>query len=307
MANATRLIPTLGVIGIGNMGAPIAQRLLDAKYPVSVFDANVSRMKTLSSSGAMPAESPAAVVAASEIILIALPNSETVVNVVQNELLAGLSKGKILVDLGVTELGETRRLSTWLASRNVYFLDAPISGNERRVADGSVSFYVGGNEEIFKACSSILKKLAPKGKITYCGESGAGQIMKAVEQLAVGLSQAAFIEALAYGANFGMTPAKMWEALEKSKAARISFENVIQQVLTHGGESLSANAGELRHFIKAGQADNQPLPLAAALSDFMAAADPSVIVAGKHVPSYWTALVKKGNARGAASRPAPLI
>ncbi|HYG76428.1 MAG TPA: NAD(P)-dependent oxidoreductase [Planctomycetota bacterium] len=293
MAKSGRALPVLGMVGIGGLGAAIAQRLLKMKYSVIVFDTNVSRVKELARAGARAAASAADVGAEAEIILTALPNSEMFVQVVENELLPGLTKGKVLIDLGITELSQTRRLAAWLNERGVHLLDAPVSGSERRAEEGSLNIFVGGSKDVYKACSSLLKCLGAAGKITYCGPSGCGQIVKGVEQLAVGLGQAAFIEAIAYGVNHGISAEDLAETLEDSAASRTTFASVIKQILSEGGENVSTNAGELGYFVKSSDAIDQPLPLTTALATWMHTAEPVVIERGEHTPSYWIELTRR--------------
>jgi 3-hydroxyisobutyrate dehydrogenase-like beta-hydroxyacid dehydrogenase len=286
MPNPTKVLPTLGVIGIGNMGAPMAARLLDARYNVNVFDTHVTQLNLLRKNGAHAMTSPSALANASEIILISLPTSDTFVSVVENELLPGLTRGKTVIDLGATELGQTRRIAEWLGSRGVTFLDAPVSGSAKRAREGNLSMFVGGQRDDYERCLPILKTIASLGKITYCGLAGSGQVVKGVEQLATGLGNAAYLEALAFGANQGIEPAALCEALEQSNASRASFESVVRHLLNEGGDSVSVNFTELPYYTKS----EEPLPMARALIDFLKTAPALTIERGHLVPAYWNQL-----------------
>ena len=286
MPNPTKVLPTLGMIGIGSMGSAMASRLLDSKYTVNVFDTNVTQLNLLRKNGAHGMASPSALAGASEIILVSLPTSDTFVRVVENELLPGLTRGKTVIDLGATELGQTRRLAEWLEARGVSFLDAPVSGNAKRAREGNLSMFVGGKREVYERCLPILKAIASLGKITFCGPAGSGQIVKGVEQLAMGLANAAFLEALAFGANQGIETSALWDALSQSNAARATFETVSHRLLNEGGDAVSVNFTELPYYTKS----EQPLPMARALIDYLKTAPSLTIERGHLIPAYWKQL-----------------
>lgn len=293
MAKTASPLPQLGVIGLGHMGSAIAARLLEARYPVSVYDTNPRHSEPLAGRAAV-SDSPAALAVAADVVLLRLPTSAAFVQAVEQELLPGLTKGKTVIDLGATDVGATRRLAEWLEAREVSFLDAPLSGGASAARDGRLSVFVGGRKETFKRCQPLLKTLAALGSITYCGPAGAGQVMKGVEQLALGLSAAAYLEALAYGASFGMPPAELWAALEKTPLVQAGFTQTTQTLLREGGEAISVHYGELPYMLAAGAHNGQRLPLAQALVDFLKQAPPSVIERGHHIPCFWAELVRKG-------------
>ncbi|MCY3022890.1 MAG: NAD(P)-binding domain-containing protein [Planctomycetota bacterium] len=299
MAKGGSAVPRLGVIGLGDWGGAVVTRLLDARFPVCFFDTNVTRAATLRGAHATAAASPAAVAVASDVILLSLPPSETFVQIAEQQLLPALTSGKSVIDLGATELAETRRLAEWLEARGVGFLDAPASGSAASARRGSLNLFVGGKKETFKACAPVLKALAGLGSITYCGPAGCGQIVKGVEQLVLGLSAAACLEALAYGGSFGLTPEALWEALERTPAARAGSEHFVKKMLSEGGEAVPVHYGELPRLLAAAAQKGQPLPLAQALVAFLKTAPPAVIENGHHVPSFWVELRRpagKGNA-----------
>ncbi|MGD0093580.1 MAG: NAD-binding protein [Planctomycetota bacterium] len=140
--------------------------------------------------------------------------------------------------------------------------------------------------------------MASLGHITYCGPAGAGQVVKGVEQLALSLSAAGFLEALAYGASFGIVPTELWEALRKTPLSGESFEQTIQTVLCKGGEAVSVHYAELHSFLAAAACNGQPLPLCQSLAAFLEQAPPSVIERGQHVPSFWMELMRKKRGAG---------
>jgi 3-hydroxyisobutyrate dehydrogenase-like beta-hydroxyacid dehydrogenase len=118
-------------------------------------------------------------------------------------------------------------------------------------------------------------------------------VVKGVEQLALGLSAAACLEALAYGASFGFSAASLCEALQQTPLSRAGFEQFTQTLLREGGEAVSTNYAELPHVLAAGERQGQRLPLAQALLEFLRHAPPSVIERGRHIPSLWVELKRK--------------
>jgi 2-hydroxy-3-oxopropionate reductase len=193
---------------------------------------------------------------------------------------------------------ETRRLAEWLEAREVSFLDAPLSGGASAAREGRLSVFTGGQKETFRRCLPLLKALSPLGNIAYCGPAGSGQVVKGVEQLALGLSAAGFLEALAYGASFGIAPAELWEALRRTPLARADFEQTTRTVLSEGGEAVSVHYGELHHILDAASRNNQRLPVARALLEYLKQAPPAVIERGRHVPSFWLELTRKQEGAG---------
>src|SRR5205085_2065409 len=133
----------------------------------------------------------------------------------------------------------------------------------KRAREGKLSMFVGGKRDTYERCLPILKTIASLGKISYCGASGAGQIVKGVEQLAMGLGNAAFLEALSFGVRQGMEPAALWEALDQSNAVRATFETATRRLLNEGGDAVSINYTELPYYT----GSDQDLPLTAALVD----------------------------------------
>jgi 3-hydroxyisobutyrate dehydrogenase-like beta-hydroxyacid dehydrogenase len=288
-------LPQLGLIGAGSMGGAIALRLLGARYPLAVYDTNPRHLDPLAAAKAVVCDSPSALAATVDVVLTSLPSSEVFVQVVEGQLLPGLASGKTVIDLGMTELSQTRRLAEWLETRGVHFLDAPVSGSPRRAKEGRLSLFVGGRKETFKRWLPVLKVLGGLGSVTHCGPAGSGQIVKGAEQLALGLAAAAVLEAVAYGESFGVSRAALWESLEKSQLTHASFHAVAQKMLAEGGESVSVCYGELPYVLEAAAHNNQRLPLAQAVVEFLRNAPPSVIERGHHVPSFWQALKRQSS------------
>ncbi|HEY3319062.1 MAG TPA: NAD(P)-dependent oxidoreductase [Planctomycetota bacterium] len=281
----------LGIIGVGSMGSAIAQRYLSAGWKPSAYDSNAGRMRAMETAGAQPQTSVASLIEVSDFVLLCLPTSDAAVRVLEQEILPLDLARKTIIDLGATDVQATRRIAAQIEGPGKHFLDAPVSGSVHRAQKGQLSIFVGGQQRIATRCEPIFKPLATK--IAYCGPAGNGQILKAVEQIAVGLSQAAFLEALSYGASFGLEAGALWEALDQSSAARSTLEHLTADVVRQGGEQISVNFGELKYLLHSAQQNGQTLPLCQALQVFLKDSPPSVIERGQYVPSYWNAIKKK--------------
>jgi 3-hydroxyisobutyrate dehydrogenase len=286
-------IPNVGLIGAGTMGAPIASRLIDAKFVLMVYDKIAVRTAEMKRAGASSSGSLMSLVQKNDIILMCLPRSEAAVTVIEKDLPAILLKEKIIVDLGTTDLAETRRLSKFLKLRNAHFLDAPVAGGPRDVMKGRANIFCGGKREVFDRCHRLFQAITGIGTVTHCGPAGSGQIVKGVFDMATGLARAAIVESVAYGIGQGMERDQLWEALSNTLPQGIDAEKILALMSMKGGEAVPVHIRELPHFVKAAQEAGQELPLTSALVNFLRNAPASVIEYGHSVPSFWNELKRR--------------
>jgi len=291
MGKTTRILPHVGIIGAGSIGGAVASRLMEARYLVSVYDSNRTRMESMREIKALAPDTIADLVKESQFILLCLPSTKAFLDV-QKQLLPVLTHSKTVIDLGATDVAQTRKLAQTLDDKGINYLDAPVSGSGSKAKEGALSIFVGGKKELFTRCLPLFKVLSATGKATYCGPSGAGQIVKCVEQLATALGNAAFLEAIAYGMAFGASPAGLLEALEKSNTSRINFDAIVKKIISEGGERISLNYNDLPGFTAA-ENGAASLPLTNALIGFLKGAPPTIIEGGQHVPCLWTELTRK--------------
>ena len=213
--SASESKPRLGFIGVGNMGAPIARRLIETGHHVIVHDIAASAVRSLQEAGARAVGSPREVAAEASIVFTCLPSLDAVREVVTGP--NGLTHGnalEILVDHSTTgpEFAET--LGQELAQRRVYLLDAPISGGVERAGNGKLSVIVSGEPSAFERVSGLLEAL---GKVHYMGaRAGQAQMMKLVNNLLSQISTAATYEAFVLGVKAGLDPDAMVEVINAS-------------------------------------------------------------------------------------------
>jgi 2-hydroxy-3-oxopropionate reductase len=194
----------IGFIGLGIMGKPMVRNLLKAGYAVTVFNRSRPAMEELAADGAALADSPQALAEASDVVITMLPDGPDVELVLlgSDGVLAGSHAGMLLIDMSTISPAMAQRLSEIARSKGVGMLDAPVSGGEQGAINAALSIMVGGEAEDFERARPMFEALGKT--ITLCGGAGAGQIVKACNQVAVALSIAATAEALALGAKAGV-------------------------------------------------------------------------------------------------------
>ena len=203
----------MGFIGLGIMGRPMAGHLLDAGYPVTVWNRTRSKMAPLVERGATAAASPREVAAASDTTITMVADTPDVLDVILGPqgVVHGVRPGGVVVDMSTISPAATREIARRLAERGAEMLDAPVSGGEKGAIDGSLSIMVGGKPEVFERVLPVLQKMGRQ--IVHLGESGAGQVTKACNQLVLSLTLLGVAEALVLARKAGVDPAKVRAAL----------------------------------------------------------------------------------------------
>lgn len=208
----------VGFIGLGVMGKPMARNLLRAGYPLVVHNRSRGPVEELAAEGAQPAFSPAEVAAQVEAVITCLPDSPDVelVALGPQGIIEGIREGAIYVDMSTISPVTTKKIADALAEKGAYMLDAPISGGQEGAINGTLSIMVGGPEEAFERCLPLFKAMG--SKVTHVGDTGAGQVVKACNQIVVGMTLTAVAEALVLGSKAGVDPEKIVEAISGGAA-----------------------------------------------------------------------------------------
>ncbi len=177
---------TVGFIGLGVMGKPMAHNLREAGHDLVVHNRSRGPVEELESQGASAAENPADVASRSDVVILMLPDSPQVEEIVYGDegVLAGASEGLLLIDMSTIRPQMSMQVAAAAAERGLRVLDAPVSGGQSGAVDGSLSIMVGGSEEDFDAAKPLLDVLGDT--VIRVGEAGSGQIVKAANQLLVG-------------------------------------------------------------------------------------------------------------------------
>jgi 2-hydroxy-3-oxopropionate reductase len=205
--------PTIGFIGLGIMGKPMARHLLKANYPLVIHNRSGSAMEELSKEGAQPAASSQEVAQRSEVIITMLPDSPDVELVYAGArgVFAGVKSGTLLIDMSSISPVVARKLAAEAEKRGCDMLDAPVSGGEAGAINAALSIMIGGKVSAVERAMPIFEKLGKN--IVHVGDAGAGQVTKAANQMVVGTTIAIVSEALVLAAKAGVDPAKVRQAL----------------------------------------------------------------------------------------------
>lgn len=208
-----------GFIGLGIMGGAMAANLRKAGFPLTVYNRTGGKVEPLVALGADRAETPAAVAAASDLVVSCVSDTPDVLEVVLDDrrgVIAGAHDGLIAVDCSTVSPSAARRCAAALAGRGAGFLDAPISGGDVGAREGTLSIMVGGRREDFDRAECVLSAMGKT--VTYCGPSGAGYTVKLCNQILGALHLLAAAEALALADAAGIDLEAMLQAVSSGAA-----------------------------------------------------------------------------------------
>jgi 3-hydroxyisobutyrate dehydrogenase/2-hydroxy-3-oxopropionate reductase len=203
----------VGFIGLGKMGKPMVRRLLAAGYTVHVHNRSHQAVEELVADGAKDAQSAAGVAERADIVLTALPTPDTVEHVYK-EVGTAARPDQIYVDHSTVSLGLNRSCAELLAKKKAHFLDAPVSGGPGGAQAGTLTVMVGGEQAVFDRALPVFQSFGKN--IRLCGPVGAGQAVKLVNQLLVGIHTAASAEAVVFGVSLGADPQVLLDMLGTS-------------------------------------------------------------------------------------------
>lgn len=294
---STVTVPTVGFIGLGAMGGPMAQNLLNGGYPVIGYDLNPDATAALAAAGGDTAASIPALVEASTVIATSLPSSSLWVRVAEEEILPAIDPGQVIIDFGTVTPPETRRLAALFAEKGAALVDAPVSGGPGGAARADLYCFVGGEPAMVERMRPILETVAGSEKLTWCGPAGCGQVVKGVNQLMMGLADAAYLEALSFGVNSGIEIGILEQALGSSGRWRADLNRTAQRIAGGEGENVGVKFRELPYFLHAATEAGFPLPLTERLHAFCDAGERVVIDDNRPAPSFWRELRNAGAAR----------
>lgn len=187
----------LGFIGLGKMGVPMVRRLMGAGFEVHVANRSQEVVHQMEGEGAIPGD-VGEVVERAEIIMLALPDEPSVDEVI-GQIVAGARSGQLVIEHSTISPGLARESAAQLAEKRVSYIDAPVSGGPAGAEAGKLTVMVGGDEEVLERARPVLS--AYGDPIRHCGQLGAGQGIKLVNQLLVAIHTSASAEAAAFAAR----------------------------------------------------------------------------------------------------------
>ncbi len=223
---------TVGVIGLGNMGLPMAKNLVDAGWPVVAYNRSDGPVVELEEYGATRAHSPREVAEAADVIITALPDLAVIQTILSGEdgVIAGLDGGETLIDTSTISPAGASELEALLADADATALDAPVSGGDQGAQDGTLSFMVGGLEEVFERHRDVFETLG--STITYCGPVGSGQVAKACNQIVLGTTLLGVCEALVFAQRADANIEAVLEAISGGAAACWTLDSRAPKMVT---------------------------------------------------------------------------
>ncbi len=221
---------TIGFIGLGIMGKPMARNLLRAGYLLVAHNRSRAAVDELVSAGARGVFSPAEVANASDVIITMLPDSPDVESVVLGKggVVEGARPGSVLIDMSTIAPAVTRRISAEVAKVGMKTLDAPVSGSEQGAIGATLAIMVGGDDEVFARCRPILSCLGRT--VVHVGGVGMGHTVKLVNQI-IGLTTLeAVCEGMIVAAKAGVDPTTLLEAIAGGAARSWMLENLAPKI-----------------------------------------------------------------------------
>lgn len=255
---------TIGFIGLGIMGKPMAKNLLAAGHALVVYDVNEAAVAELANAGATRGQNPQDVASRCPVVITMLPNSPHVKEVVLGEkgVLKGVKKDAILVDMSSIAPLVSKELCAAVEAKGAFMLDAPVSGGEPKAIDGSLSIMVGGRKDVFEQVKDLL--LVMGATAVLCGDIGAGNTTKLANQIIVAANIAALSEALVLGKKAGVEPDAIFEAIRKGLAGSTVMEAKAPMMIARNfnpGFRIELHIKDLANVLETGHEVGAPLPL----------------------------------------------
>ncbi len=211
-------------IGLGNMGAPMAQNLLKAGFKLSVFDLVAESVAQLVNAGASAASSASDAVKDADVVITMLPASKHVEGIYlgSDGLLAKIPSKALIIDCSTIAADSARKVAAAASAHGLAMIDAPVSGGTGGAIAGTLTFIVGGEAADLERARPLLEKMGKN--IFHAGAAGAGQVAKIANNMLLGIAMAGTAEALALGVANGLDPKVLSEIIAKSSGRTWAIE-----------------------------------------------------------------------------------
>ena len=258
----------IGFIGIGLMGFPMAKNILKSAYNLKAYNRSQDKADRLKEFGAEISVSIKDVVTNSDIIITMLTDDNAVEKVMgSDEFISNIKEGATVIDMSSVNPVLTIKYSKKLKEKKIDYLDAPVSGGTIGAEEATLAIMVGGDEETFKNCYELLKKM---GNPTLVGPVSSGQISKLANQIIVGVTIGAVAEAVTLCEKSGTNPNKMIEALSggwaDSKILQTHGKRMIDKDFTPKGKT-TTQLKDMTNIINAGKAVETHLPISSLIKE----------------------------------------
>lgn len=211
----------VGWIGIGVMGGAMASRLISAGYSLSIYSRTPSKAASLISLGANLADSPADLVASSDVVFTMIGHPSDVRSVVLDTLLPSLNPNTVIVDHTSSHPALARQIYNSALEKRCYSVDAPVSGGDLGARDGQLAIFAGGDADVVRWLKPLFDEL---GKVNYMGSAGKGQSCKIANQITVGGSLVGLSEGLVFSEKAGLDKGEFLAAVRGGAAGSMAIE-----------------------------------------------------------------------------------
>jgi len=259
---------SIGFIGIGLMGFPMAKNLLKSGYNLKAYNRSQDKADRLKEFGAEISLSVKDVVTNADVVITMLTDDAAVEKVMSSdEFISNIKEGATVIDMSSVNPVLTIKYSKKLKEKKINYLDAPVSGGTIGAEEATLAIMVGGDEETFNNCYELLKKM---GNPTLVGPVSSGQISKLANQIIVGVTIGAVAEAITLCEKSGTNPNKMIEALSggwaDSKILQTHGKRMIDKDFTPKGKT-TTQLKDMTNIVNAGKAVETHLPISSLIKE----------------------------------------
>ena len=261
----------IGLIGLGIMGKPMAKNMLKAGYDLTVSDLNKANVDEVVAAGAKAASNKE-IGETCDVVMTMLPNSPHVKSVMlgENGVASFMKPGSVFIDMSSINPVASKEIAAALAEKNIEMLDAPVSGGEPKAIDGTLSFMVGGKQEVFDAHKAILETMG--ASVVRCGDVGAGNTTKLANQIIVACNIQALAEALTLAQKAGVDPQLVFEAI-KGGLAGSTVMNAKAPMMIAGndkpGFKIDLHIKDLNNALDCAHSVGAPVPMTAEVQEIL--------------------------------------
>ena len=250
----------IGWIGTGIMGAPMARRLVGGHHRLRAFNRSPEKARALAADGATVTADAAACVAGAEVVFIMVPDTPDVEATVA-KVEPVLKAGQLVIDMSTVSPAAERVIASRLKGKGVDYLDAPVSGGDVGARDGTLAIMVGGDQAAFERARPLFELMGKR--ITYMGASGAGQMTKLANQIAVAINLEAAAEAIKFARAGGLDASRVVEAIGAGAAASWQLSNLGPKIIARDyrpGFFIKLIRKDLRLVVEAARESGLALP-----------------------------------------------
>ena len=262
----------IAFIGLGIMGKPMALNLLKAGHKLFVYDRNTATLEELKAAGATVCGSSVETVKDVDLVITMLPNSPHVKSVMleDDKLVEHMPKTAAFIDCSSINPVASREIAAELAKHGIDMLDAPVSGGQPMAVAGTLSFMVGGKQEVFDKFKPVLEAMGKS--VVLCGDIGAGNVTKLCNQTIVAVNIAALAEAMQMGQMCGVEPEKIFQAIKGGLAGSNVMNAKAPMMMDQNfqpGFRIDLHIKDLTNVVDAAKAVDAPIPLTQQVLEMM--------------------------------------